>query len=141
MLVTWRALWEHWSDTVRRLSEQLTAMPRDWIAWIRAHAFASSCVSLVCAACLVLVCDVSAQPLRLPPAQAVAMLGRGVVWFDEGPAFFDRYRSPIAPLGTFTLMRDRAQESVAASASAVAALRYQGGFVGGLPPSSLRPIA
>jgi hypothetical protein len=126
---------------VRRLSEQLTAMPRDWIAWIRAHAFALSCVSLVCAACLVLVSDASAQPLALPPAQAVTMLGRGVVWFDEGPAFFDGYRSPIAPLGTFTLLPRRAQGSVAASASAVAALRYQGGFVGGLPPAPLRPIA
>ncbi len=116
-------------------------MPRDWIAWIRAHAFASSCVSLVCAACLVQASDAPAQPLELPPAQAVAMLGRGVVWFDEGPAFFDGYQSPIAPLGTFTLMRNRPQESVAASASAVAALRSQGGFVGGLPPASLRPIA
>ena len=116
-------------------------MPRDWIAWICAHAFVSSCVSFVCAGCLVLASDASAQPLRLPPAQAVAMLGRGVVWFDEGPAFFDGYRSPIAPLGTFTLMRNRAQESVAASASAVAALRSQGGFVGGLPPAQLRPIA
>jgi hypothetical protein len=116
-------------------------MPRDWIAWIRAHAFASSCVSLVCAACLVPARDASAQLLRLPPAQAVAILGTGVAWFDEGPAFFDGYRSPIARLGTFTLMRNRAQESVAASASAVAALRYQGGFVGGRPPAPLGPIA
>jgi hypothetical protein len=126
---------------VRRLSEQLTAMPRDWIAWIRAHAFAGSCVSLVCAACLVPVIDASAQPVRLPPAQAVAMLGRGVVWFDEGPAFLDGYGSPIAPLGTSRLVEDRAQESVAASASAVAALGDQGRFVGGLPPAPLRPIA
>ena len=67
------------------------------------------------------------------------MLGRGVVWFDEGPAFFDGYRSPIAPFGTCALVPNRAQESVAASASAVAALRYQGGFVGGLPPAPLKP--
>jgi hypothetical protein len=99
------------------------------------------CISLVCAACAVLVSDASAQVLRLPPSQAVAMLGRGVVWFDEGPAFFDGYRSPVAPLGAFTLTRGRAEESVAASASAVAALRDKGGFVAGVPPAPLRPIA
>jgi len=141
MPVTWRALWEHRSDTVRHLSEQPAATPRDRIAWIRAQALASSCVSLVCAACLVAVGEASAQPVRLPPAQAVAMLAGGAVWFDEGPVRFDRYRSPIAPLGTFTLMRNAAQESVAASASTVVALSGQGGFVGGLPPARLRPIA
>lgn len=48
---------------------------------------------------LIFVTDGLAVPLERPPRQAVAVVEKGVVWFDEGPVFFQRFGSEKMRLG------------------------------------------
>jgi hypothetical protein len=48
---------------------------------------------------LIFVTDGLAVPLERPPQQAVAVVKKGVVWFDEGPIFFERFGSEKMRLG------------------------------------------
>jgi hypothetical protein len=81
-----------------------------------------------------------------PPPQAVAVVGRGAVWFDDGPVFFKGFHSGSVRLGPIETKEIGRESSVASSASAVAAIAGEGAgkdvaFVGDVPPSPLVVVA
>jgi hypothetical protein len=83
----------------------------------------------------------------LPPRQAVAVVRRGVVWFDNGPVFLKGFTSGTVRLGAINAQDERLPH-MASSATAVALLKgeeenagEEGEFLGGVPPSPLAPIA
>jgi hypothetical protein len=86
-----------------------------------------------------------AIPARIrqrPPLQAIAVVRKGVVWFDNGPIFLRGFKSGSVRLGAISAP-DELPSRMASSATAVAALRGERNaeFVGGVPPSPLVPIA
>jgi hypothetical protein len=105
---------------------------------------ASVCAVLASAASLASVGDAFAVPpiAPRPPQQTVAVVRRGVVWFDEGPVFLKGFTSGSVRLGAINAPDERLSH-MTSSATAVAALREEenAGFVGGVPPSPLVPIA
>jgi hypothetical protein len=99
------------------------------------------CAVFVCVvACVAFAGDASAITAALPPPpQAVAIVGDGAVWFDDGPVFFKGFHAGSLRLGSIESKNGPRESSVASSASAVAALG--GGFLGGVPPAPLEAIA
>jgi hypothetical protein len=61
-----------------------------------------------------------------PPREAVAVVGGGVVWFDDGPVFFKGFHSGSVRLGPIETKEVGRESSVASSASAVAAIAGEG---------------
>jgi hypothetical protein len=107
-------------------------------AWVCA-AFAWAAVGLACAG------HALARVAPLPPRQAVAVVSRGVIWFNDGPIFLKSFHGGSKRLGTIKAV-ENPRAPVASSASAVAAIPVAGAgnnaaFVGGVPPSPLVPIA
>jgi hypothetical protein len=107
-------------------------------AWACA-AFAWAAVGLACAG------HALARVPPLPPRQAVAVVSRGVIWFNDGPIFLKSFHGGSKRLGAIKAV-ENPRALVASSASAVAAIPVAGAandtaFVGGVPPSPLVPIA
>jgi hypothetical protein len=87
-----------------------------------------------------------AIPALPPPQQALAATAGGVVWFDEGPVFFDELGSAQVRLGPIEAREGSRAPQVSASATAVAAMPDTGSeestaFVVGMPPGPLVPLA
>jgi hypothetical protein len=105
-------------------------------------------LALACAA----ACPASASGLPLiaplPPKQAVAIVGKGIVWFDNGTLLFQSFTGRESTLGWVGPEARRRLPHMVASASGVAALltreafadRTQPRFIGGVPPHSLTSI-
>jgi hypothetical protein len=96
----------------------------------------ASAVALVCS---VYVAGARAQPPPPPPKQALALVGAGAVWFDEGPLVLQRGRSGRRSLGA--VLRPARLPQMASSPSAAAGLLSDERFVGGVPPGPMRRIA
>lgn len=89
---------------------------------------------------------------ELPPAQAVAVVGKGVVWFDNGTIALQSFVGNNTTLGWISPSEARRRfPHMAASATAVAALLKRPepdgslggatpGFIGGVPPRALVSI-
>jgi hypothetical protein len=102
-------------------------------------AFAWTAVGLACAG------HALARVPPLPPRQAVAIVSRGVIWFNDGPIFLKSFHGGDKRLGAIKAV-ENPRAPVASSANAVAAIPIEGtgtnaAFVGGVPPSPLAAIA
>jgi hypothetical protein len=93
--------------------------------------------------------QLQASRFEVPPQQAVALVSRGVVWFDNSSLVLHGFVGADVTLGWISRSRDRNLPQMAASPSAVAALlerseqRLNGPpaeFVGGVPPRPLVSI-
>jgi hypothetical protein len=82
-----------------------------------------------------------AQPPPPPAQQALALVGKGIVWYDEGPVLLRGFASESVSLGGIKAEASRWRPQLDSSAGAVAGLLGEGGFIGGLPPARLASIA
>jgi len=115
----------------------LTLRNRRKRAWACA-AFAWAAVGLACTG------HALARVPPLPPRQAVAVVSRGVIWFNDGPISLKSFHGGSKRLGAIKAV-ENPRAPVASSGSAVAAIPLAGegndtAFVGGVPPSPLVSI-
>jgi hypothetical protein len=78
------------------------------------------------------------SPQLLPPGTGVAIVGGGVVWFDEGRIVFQGFAGGSAATLGWGLRY--AAPSLQSSAGSVAGLVGEGRFVGGVLPGRVRPM-